>query len=630
MTDRIVHRGPDAGGAWVDPNGAIALGHRRLSILDLSPEGAQPMISRDGRYVISFNGEIYNFKSIRDELIDLGHNFRGHSDTEVMLVSFCQWGVECSVPRFSGMFAFAVWDREERNLYLFRDRIGEKPLYYGWLGGLLLFGSEMKALRAHPEWRSEVDRDALALLLQNSYIPAPYSIHKGFHKLLPGTYLKIPGSGPGATELVPKPYWSFKSTIENSLQNPFLGDDLEAVKIFETRLMNVIGNQMVSDVPLGAFLSGGVDSSAVVALMQAQSSKPIKSFTIGFQEKSYDESIYAKAVARHLGTEHTELYASPKQALEIIPRLPEIYDEPFADVSQIPTTMVSMMTRKYVTVCLSGDGGDELLAGYNRYFLGRKLWGGLRFVPWTLRKSCSELLDRIPPAWLGGGLEKISPYLPAALRQNHFGDKVLKFTDFLSAKKADDLYFSLVSFWKNPCQVALGSKASATILSRPEDWPKLRDFTERMMYLDSMGYLPGDIMVKVDRASMSASLESRAPFLDHKLVEFVWTLPMSMKIRNRHGKWLLRQVLYKHVPRELIERPKMGFGVPLEAWLRGPLRDWAESLLQESKLREQGFLDSNLVRKIWEEHQSGQRNWHYQLWIVLMFQAWLEHQQKAV
>jgi asparagine synthase (glutamine-hydrolysing) len=627
MADRIVHRGPDSGGAWSDPRGGAALGHRRLAILDLSPDGAQPMMSRDARYVLAFNGEIYNFRILKQELAAAGHSFKGHSDTEVMLAAFCEWGVRAAVGRFVGMFAFALWDARERVLHLCRDRLGEKPLYYGWSGGVLLFGSELKALRVHPAWRGEVDRDALTLLFKYNYIPPPYSIHQGIRKMMPGTILSVP-CGPGAEAAEPETYWSLEEAVAKGIANPFKGSDDEAVRRFEGHLLASVRDQMVADVPLGAFLSGGVDSSMVVAMMQAQSARPVKTFTIGFHEKRFDEATHARSVAAHLGTEHTELYVSPNQALEVIPKLPEIYDEPFADVSQIPTYLVSMMTRKHVKVSLSGDGADEMLGGYKRYGQGQRIRRALGLLPEAIRRSSGKALGALCPA-LESALNGLDPLFPPCLRQANLADKAVKLAELLSVESLSAIYPALMCHWKRPLELILDSKKSGSILENPGTWPATANFLDLMIFLDSVSYLPGDILVKVDRAAMANSLETRAPFLDYRLFEFCMRLPERMKSRNGQGKWLLRQVLYKYLPAALFERPKMGFGVPLRSWLRGPLKDWGENLLDAKTLREDGILDPAIVRARWEEHVSGRRNWHYQLWDVLAFQSWLDHQRRS-
>lgn len=621
MSDTLLHRGPDDGGTWVDAEVGIALGHRRLSIVDLSPEGHQPMVSADSRYVIVFNGEIYNFLELSEQLKRLGHKFRGHSDTEVMLASFTQWGVDGAIERFNGMFAFALWDRQERILHLGRDRLGEKPLYYGWMGQTFLFGSELKALKAHPSFQAEINRDALALFLRHSYISAPYSIYKGIYKLPPGTLLTLNGIDPHP---VPVPYWSARKVAELGVREPFTGSESEAVAQLDALLHEAIGLRMVADVPLGAFLSGGIDSSTVVALMQAQSSQPVKTFTIGFYEDTYNEAQYAKSVAEHLGCDHTELYVTPEEALAVIPNLPILYDEPFSDASQIPTFLVSQLARKHVTVSLSGDGGDELFAGYNRYFWGRSIWQKIGWMPATLRQMAARAWTSVSPQTWDWSLSHFKAVLPAEIQQIASGDRLQKLGEIVAVPNPEAMYTRLVSHWKEPEALVIGSLEPLTALSDRQSHAQLSDFTQRMMYLDTVTYLPDDILVKVERASMGVSLEGRIPLLDHRLVEFAWRLPLSMKIRNGQGKWLLRQVLYKYVPQKLIERPKTGFSVPIDSWLRGSLRDWAETLLDETRLRQEGFLNPQPIRQKWAEHLAGTHRWEYYLWDVLMFQSWLE------
>jgi len=628
MVQTLHHRGPDDCGVWADRSAGVAFGHARLSILDLSPLGHQPMTSFCGRYVISFNGEIYNYKELRKEIEAEGVPFRGRSDTEVMLACISLWGVEKATRRFNGMFAFAVWDQEERVLSLARDRLGQKPLYYGWMGETFLFGSELKALRAHPAFEGEVNRDALALYLRYNCVPSPYSIYRDIYKLPPGTILTVTDSREHCSE--PIAYWCARHAAEAGYAEPFDGTEEQAVNQLDSLLRDAVALRMEADVPLGVFLSGGIDSSVVTALMQAQSSRPVKTFTIGFNEDRYNEAEHAKAVARHLGTAHTELYVTPKEALDVIPSLPTLYDEPFADSSQIPTFLVSQMARKHVTVCLSGDGGDESLGGYNRYFIGPDIWRSVKWVPAALRQVSARLL-RLPRSDQWDRLAfMLSPLLKRFGVQGTFGDKFYKIADVLTMEGPDVLYHRLVSHWEHPEQVLLSGREADTILTNKNQWANLPGFAERMMYLDTVTWLPDDILVKVDRASMGVGLEARAPLLDHRVVEFSWRLPLSMKIRRRSGKWLLRQVLYKYVPKELIERPKAGFGVPIHDWLRGPLREWAESLLDEVRLRKEGFFRPETIREKWVEHLSEKRNWLNYLWNILMFQAWLSCENKCV
>ena len=627
MANAIVHRGPDDAGAWVDEAAGVALAHRRLAILDLTPAGAQPMISACGRYVMAFNGEVYNFEEIRIELKNVGAApaWRGHSDTEVMLGAIAAWGLEVALKKFVGMFAFALWDRENRTLALARDRMGEKPLYYGWVGGSFLFGSELKALRAHPGWLGEINRDALTLLLRHNVIPVPHSIYQGIYKLPPGTWLSLTERDV-ATRALPSPvvYWSVWSVAEAGQRNLFQGSDAEAAAELERLLGQAVGGQMVADVPLGAFLSGGIDSTTVVAIMQAQSRRPVQTFTIGFKEAGYNEAEYAHEVARYLGTEHTELYVTPRHAMDVIPGLSAIYDEPFADWSQIPTYLVSRLARQHVTVCLSGDGGDELFGGYSRYLWVCNLWRKLGWMPRPLRAALAGVLTMLPPHAWNATFQQLGRLIPARLRYAIPGDKLHKAAEILAERSPEDIYLGLVSHWKKPSQLVAGSQEPATLLTDPGHRPDLPDFEHHMMYLDQMSYLPDDILTKVDRAAMAVSLETRVPLLDHRVVEFAWSLPLSMKIRHGQGKWLMRQVLYKHVPRETIERPKMGFGVPIDQWLRGPLKSWAAALIEPARLAREGFFDPEPIQRKWAEHQSSSHNWSCHLWSVLMFESWLD------
>ena len=625
MALAIRHRGPDDEGAWVDPAAGLALAFRRLSIVDLSPQGHQPMISACGRYVIAFNGEIYNFGDLRHDLDTEapGLPWRGHSDTEVMLAAISRWGLDAAIRRFNGMFAFAVWDRQERSLHLVRDRLGKKPLYYGWMGTSFLFGSELKALAAHPSFEGEVDRDVLALFLRHNYVPNPYSIYRGIKKLPPATMLTLSSDKAGEYP-APIPYWSARQMAEKGVQAPFQGSEAQAIERLDELLRDAVRMRMVADVPLGAFLSGGIDSSLVVALMQAQSPRPVRTFTIGFNEADYNEAEDAGRVARHLGTDHTELYVTPEEARAVIPRLPEIFDEPFSDSSQIPTLLVSEMARRHVTVSLSGDGGDELFGGYNRYFWAMKVWSSVGWMPRRVRQAAASAIFALSPDTWGRTFHRLDPVLPGWARQRQPGDKLHRLAGIMAVDRPESIYRGLVSHWKEPASMVLGSREPPTILSDESRWANVGDFTQGMMYLDTVTYLPDDILTKVDRASMAVSLEARAPLLDYRVMELAWQLPPSMKIRDGRGKWILRELLYRYVPREMIDRPKMGFGVPIDSWLRGPLRDWAESLLDERRLREEGFLDPAPIRRMWAEHLSGRQNWQYYLWDILMFQAWLE------
>ena len=620
MTDALVHRGPDAGAVWVDAGAGLAIGHRRLSVIDLSEAGAQPMRSASGRYVLAFNGEIYNHLELRQSLGDSG--WRGHSDTETLLAAIEAWGIQETLQRLVGMFAIALWDKTRRELVLARDRIGEKPLFYGWHRGVFLFGSELKAFSAYPDWCGEVDRGALTLFMRYGYVPTPFTIWQGIHKLPPGHVVTVDEKMAGSDQLVPASYWRASDACASPVDQSL--DDDSAILALDSNLRQAVSAQMVADVPLGAFLSGGVDSSTVVAIMQALSTRPVRTFTIGFSESDYDEARHAKAVASHLGTEHTELYLGASDALSVIPRLADIYDEPFGDSSQLPTILVAAMARRHVTVCLSGDGGDEVFGGYNRYVWAPRVWRRIENMPIRLRRMAGEAVTAISPhAW-----DSFGASLPNRWRQPTFGDRVHKLAGLLDCADTAQLYRRLISQNRTPTSVVLGGSEAKTWA---ENEAKLfgaklptEAFVERMMHQDLVGYLPDDILVKVDRAAMAASLESRIPFLDHQLIQFVWRLPMHMKIRDGQGKWLLRQVLYRYVPKELIERPKQGFGVPIDSWLRGPLREWAESLLDESRIRQEGWLDPAHVRQKWNEHLSGRRHWQHWFWNVLMLQAWRE------
>jgi asparagine synthase (glutamine-hydrolysing) len=632
MADAIEARGPDDAGCWLDTRHALALGHRRLAIVDLSLEGHQPMHAASGRYVIAFNGEIYNHQDLRKRLGATGHAppWRGHSDTETLLAGFDAWGIQATVEQAVGMFAFAVWDTAAGMLTLCRDRLGEKPLYYGWQGDgserSFLFASDLAACRRHPAFAGTIDRGALSQLLRCGYIPAPHAIYEGMFKLWPGTMLTI---GPGDTAVRRTVYWCGVERYRQAMDAPFAGGPEEAVDGLENLLMRAVGRQMMADVPLGAFLSGGVDSSTVVALMQAQSPKPVHTFSIGFNESAYDEAVHAKAVAAHLGTEHTELYVSAQEALSVIPRLPQIYSEPFADSSQIPTCLVSQLARRHVTVALSGDAGDELFCGYNRYRMTASLWNRLAARPVSWRRMAARLLTAISPESWNRVAGFAAPVLPMSLQFSSVGDKVHKGAGVLESGSIDDLYVGLTSHWRDPASVLVrGMEPAPAAMDGPPPLDGFGDI-ERMMALDTLLYLPDDILAKVDRAAMSVSLETRVPFLDHEVVEYAMHLPLSMKLRGSQTKWALREVLYRHVPRQLIERPKMGFGVPIGQWLRGPLRDWAAALLDESRLRQEGFFEPAPVALRWREHLSGVRNWQHALWNVLMFQAWLEHQRRT-
>ncbi len=625
MADAIRARGPDDSGLWTDAPAGVALAHRRLSVVDLSPAGHQPMQSAGGRFVIVFNGEIYNHLELRQDLHQQGHTpaWRGHADTETLLAGFDAWGVRRTVERCIGMFAFAVWDRQARVLVLGRDRLGEKPLYYGWQGASFLFGSDLKALKAHPDFSAAIDRQALTLFMRHNAVPAPYSIYQGIHKLTPGCLLQV---NPATRSTQLEQYWDLRAVARAGQDQPFAGTPDEAVNQLEALLGRAVGAQMMADVPLGAFLSGGVDSSTVVALMRAHSSHKVRSFSIGFDEPGYNEAPYAKAVAQHLGTEHTELTVTARQAMDVIPLLPGLYAEPFADSSQIPTFLVSQLARQQVTVALSGDGGDELFAGYNRYLLAQGLWGKLEHLPMGLRARLARGIVSLSPSTWNKLAHVLQPLLPRSLRQVNMGDKLHKGAAVMAAHTPAELYRLLVSHWSTPEQVVRGGHEPPTVLTDSAQQADVDDFVQRMMALDTLTYLPDDILAKVDRAAMGVSLESRVPLLDHRVVEFAWSLPLDYKLRGGVSKWPLRQVLYRHVPPALIERPKMGFGIPIDQWLRGPLRAWAEALLDPVRLHHDGFFEVAPIRQKWAEHLSGQRNWQYLLWDVLMFQAWLAEQ----
>jgi asparagine synthase (glutamine-hydrolysing) len=624
MGDALRHRGPDDSDVWLDPDASISLVHRRLSIVDLSPSGRQPMTSHDGRLVIVYNGELYNHKAIRAELHAARGTiqWRGHSDTEVLLEAIAHWGLEGALKRSVGMYALAVWDRSTRTLHLARDRAGEKPLYYGRVGSSFTFASELKGLAVHPDWSAEINRDAVALFMRHSYVPTPHSIFANIWKLPPASIVSI--SDPHGSLPKPRRYWSPLAAASNGIADPDLSDERVIADRLETLLAEAVRQQMQADVPLGAFLSGGVDSSTIVAMMQAIGSSEVKTFSIGFHEDEYDEGKYAKEVARHLGTKHTELYVTPEEAIAVVGLLPEIYDEPFGDSSQIPTFLVSRLARTTVTVSLSGDGGDELFGGYNRYFWGRDLWRAFRWIPPKARGFLAKSIGRVPPAFWDSLYHSLYPR-SRPKRQKLVGDKLHKLADVMPAADPDAMYKLLTSTWKEPCELVLDATEPKSALS-DSIGSVLSDPTHRMMLLDTMMYLPDDILVKLDRASMAVSLESRVPFLDHRLIEYAWRIPLSAKIDKNIGKIVLRNILYKYVPPHLIERPKQGFAVPIDSWLRGPLRDWAEDLLSEQRIRRDGFLDPIRVRDKWDEHQSGRRNWQYPLWTVLMFQHWLTDQ----
>lgn len=605
MGDVLTHRGPDGRGFWAESDRSVGLVHRRLAIQDVSPAGDQPMCSPCARYIIVFNGEIYNHLRLRGQLSAAGHvcDWRGHSDTETLLACISVWGIRSTLERLVGMFAFAVWDRSAKELTLARDRAGEKPLYWGWQNGSLVFGSELKALRSHPDFNAPVDRGALSVFLRHNYIPAPYTIFEGINKLPAGCMVTVSRES-SSKPASPVAYWSVNQAVQHGLSDPFRGSDEEAIGSLKSILSESIEGQMLSDVPLGAFLSGGVDSSLVAAMMQERSSAPIKTFAIGFDDPRFNEAGHASAVARHLGTNHTELYVSAQDALDVVPRLPSIYCEPFADSSQIPTFLVTKLAKQHVTVALSGDGGDELFGGYNPYQFAPRYWRTLSKIPRPFRSGMEGLMEKLP--------------LP---------DKFQKLAGVMAAHSREDFYRSLMSHWLNPDSVVIGGREYPSVLNNPDAWPKTDSYEHWMMAMEAQMYMADDILVKVDRAAMANSLEARVPLLDHRVVELAWRLPLNMKIREGKGKWLLRQVLYRYVPESLIERPKKGFSVPMADWLRGPLRDWAESLLDERRLRDEGYFEAQVVRRALTEHQAGKRDHSNRLWSVLMFQAWLERER---
>ena len=617
MTETVIHRGPDDGALWIDQDASLALGHRRLSIVDLSSAGAQPMISSCGRFVTSYNGEVYNTQELRSELKAVGRGFRGHSDTEVIIEGVSLWGVEQTIKRLIGMFAIAVWDRRERVLYLVRDRLGIKPVYWSNFGGRILFGSELKVLRADQSWRPELEKRALTAYMRFGYVPAPLTIYRGVQKLPPGTILTIRVDGTSTIA----PYWSLEEVAREGQNARYAGSEEEATEALDELLRDAVRRQMVADVPLGAFLSGGIDSSTVVGLMQAQSSRPVRTFSIGFGEADYDEAQNAAAVARYLQTEHTELYVSPAHALNVIPQLPDMYDEPLADSSQIPTYLVSKMARQHVTVALSGDGGDELFGGYTRYFRGETLWRVIDLTPRPLRSLAASGVRALSPvAW-----SALGNMIPERRRPVQFGDKMHKLAGVLAGEsEASSFYRQVVSLWADPEGVVSAGAEPKTLHDDHRLRERVPDFLERMQYLDTLSYLPDDILTKLDRASMAVSLEARVPLLDHRIVAFSWSLPRAMKAGDGIGKRLLRRVLDRYVPRGLVERPKMGFVVPVYSWLRRDLRDWAEDLLRERTLAEDGIFNWRLIRARWGEHIEGKQRWDVQLWSVLMFQAWKE------
>jgi asparagine synthase (glutamine-hydrolysing) len=627
MRDGLLHRGPDDAGSWLDAEAGIALGHRRLSIVDRSSAGHQPMISGSGRYVLAFNGEIYNHFEIRQQLDASGRNaWRGRSDTESILTAIECWGLERTLKASVGMFALALWDRRERVLMLARDRMGEKPLYYGWQDGVLLFGSELKALNTHPAFKSEINFNVLPLYLRHGYIPAPWSIWCGIRKLSPGTWVTVRDSESNL-EPMPRPYWSFYEAALRGQAEHFVGEDSEAIELLEATLKQAIGGQMIADVPLGGLLSGGTDSTIVAALMQSQSSRPVKTFTIGYSKAGYNEAIHAKAVAAHLGTDHSEMYVTPDDAREIIPRLPRLYDEPFGDSSAIPTFLISQLARQHVTVSLSGDGGDELFAGYRRYFNSKaeKTWRAGQSMPEFARQIFSSSLRSKAIKYASEALHRLLEYNETPIKKSLTARCELA-ADLIRCATQSDYYRVITSQW-NPMPIFESAVALDYGLSA-QQMNALQHPVERMMAADSVTYLPDDILTKVDRAAMAVNLENRAPFLDHRVVELAWRMPFHLKVRAGQSKWLLKQVLFRHVPKELVERPKMGFGIPVDHWLRGPLREWGEELLNKQRLEQAGIQNAQVVRDRWTEHQRERHNWRDSLWLVLMWQAWMQSLEK--
>jgi asparagine synthase (glutamine-hydrolysing) len=642
MTDPISHRGPDDEGAWIDEEAGVGLGHRRLSIIDLSPLGHQPMVSNDGRWVIVYNGEIYNHATMRDDLDKSGRGpaaegiaWRGHSDTETLIEWIAAWGLEATLRECVGMFAFALWDRRERLLHLARDRFGEKPLYYGWAGGAFAFGSELKAIRSLDGFDNAIDRRALGLLSTRAYIPAPLSIYRRIYKLQPGCVLTAradawktpldepPGPGTSSGAVTIDPYWSYRDVVAQGLADP-IEDEEEALRLLEEALAGTIQGQAVADVPVGAFLSGGIDSSTVVALYNKYSSAKVRTFSMGFEEAGFNEAQYAKEVAAHFGTQHNERYVTVKETQEVIPTLPAMYDEPFADSSQIPTHLVSRFAREQVTVALSGDGGDELFGGYNRYFGTARLWGHFKRLPGPARRTIGRGMGAVP----AGAWDRLAGAIPGGKQPPHFGTKVRKaFRTMASADTLDDVFTTFLDEWSGERGPALGGAADTRFGAFDTDAGPGAPDAVRMMYCDAVSYLPDDILCKVDRAAMAVSLETRVPFLDHRVAAVAARIPVEMKIRGGTGKHILRRLLYREAPRALFERPKAGFGVPVGEWIRGPLRPWAEELLDPARMRSEGYFDAEIVQNRWRLHVSGQSDSTPAIWTILMFQAWLRETQ---
>lgn len=621
MAATLTHRGPDDAGCWVDGAAGIALAHRRLSILDLSPAGHQPMASPSGRYVIAFNGEIYNHLDLRKALGE--HAWRGHSDTETLVAAIEAWGLVETLRRSVGMFALALWDRELHELSLARDRLGEKPLYCGWQGGSFFFASELKAIERHPVFIRCVDRNALIAYFRFGYIPAPHTIYQDLMKLRPGSILKVDRDPAHGGRLVHEPYWSLREVVARSRPEDRIRDEAEAVRGLDAKLREAIGGQRIADVPVGAFLSGGIDSSTVVAILQATSALPVRTFTIGFHEQGFNEAEHAKEVARHLHTEHTELYVTPREAMDLIPRLPAMFDEPFGDSSQIPTFLVAQLARTQVTVALSGDGGDELFGGYTRYQSAARTWGRVSRLPQGLRALLGGALQVAADTGLASLLGPAIAVARGRPTSVPFGERMQDLAGWLRSPTGIAMYRLMVSHWPYPADLVPGAAEPETVIDDPDGWAWPGTLEERMMYADTLTYLPDDILAKVDRAAMFNSLETRVPLLDHRLVEYAWALDRNLRANVSNPKRILKKVLYQYVPREMIERPKMGFGVPVGEWLRGPLRDWAEDLLDERRMACEGYLEPSLIRRRWQEHLSGKFDWRDSLWQVLMFQAFL-------
>lgn len=619
MGKAIKHRGPDDSGVWFDCTEGVVMAHQRLSIIDLSKAGRQPMASASGRYVISFNGEIYNHQKLRRELETKGANpvWRGYSDTETLVALFDTYGIAKTLNKLIGMFAISIWDCEEKSLYLARDRIGEKPLYYGEQNNIKFFSSELKSILAHPEFIPDINRDALSLFMQHGYVPHPYSIFKNISKLRPGCFVNLSNFS------TPISYWSLSNVIsQNCLEKQSWQSNKDILYNVEANLANVVGSQMQSDVPIGSFLSGGVDSTLITSMMQQHSSSPIKTFSIGFEDENFNEAPYARAIAKQIGTCHFEHYVSENQLMDVVPKLSHIYDEPFADSSQIPTFLISQIASKELSVALTGDGGDELFGGYNRYTWGASIWSKTKFLPSNIRMLISYLLKLAKPQKIDQAVSPMFNVLPKSLVYSKVGMKVSKIASILASDSDLEVYRNLVSTWSNPTDIVLNSADIDIFSYKLERYEGSGDLKMVMMYLDMLTYLPDDILVKVDRAAMGVSLETRVPFLDKRIVELAMHIPIDMKIRNGIGKWCLRKILYGRVPKALVERPKMGFGAPIGQWLKGPLRDWAEDLLDESELIRSGYLNASLVRSRWEEHIDGKNNWEYHIWNILMFEAW--------